>query len=62
MIVLHGLYDNGKVTITDKDLPDIKAEVEIIIRKKSWQRKVVRVKMKGKDLASETIVKMRSEN
>ena len=39
MIVLHGLYDNGKVTITDKDLPDIKAEVEIIIRKKSWTRK-----------------------
>ncbi|MBK6606546.1 MAG: hypothetical protein IPH52_27565 [Leptospiraceae bacterium] len=62
MIVLHGLYDNGKVTITDKDLPDIKAEVEIIIRKKSWQRKVVRVKMTGKNLASETIVKMRSEN
>lgn len=62
MIVLHGLYDNGKVTITDKDLPDIKAEVEIIIRKKSWQRKVVRVKMTGKNLASETIVKMRNEN
>ncbi len=40
MIVLHGLYDNGKVTITDKDLPDIKAEVEIIIRKKSWTRKL----------------------
>ncbi|MDX1959147.1 MAG: hypothetical protein SFU98_11280 [Leptospiraceae bacterium] len=61
MIVLHGIYENGKVTITDKDLPDIKAEVEIIIRKKSWQRKVVRVKTTGKHLASETIVKMRSE-
>lgn len=61
MIVLHGIYENGKVTITDKDIPDIKAEVEIIIRKKSWQRKVKRVKMTGKTLASKTVVKMRNE-
>ncbi len=39
----------------------LKAEVEIIIRKKSWQRKVARVKLTAKTLASETVVKMRNE-
>ncbi len=39
MIVLHGIYDRETITITDSNLPDIKAEVEILIRKKSWQRK-----------------------
>ena len=29
MLVLHGIYDNGKVEILEKDLPEIKAEVEI---------------------------------
>lgn len=61
MIVLHGIYENGKVTITDKNIPDIKAEVEIIIRKKSWQRKVARVKLTGNAQASETVVKLRNE-
>lgn len=62
MIVLHGFYENGKVTITDKNLPDMKTEVEIIIRKKSWQRNVRRVKLTNKVLASDTIIKMRNEN
>ncbi|MCB1193470.1 MAG: hypothetical protein KDK90_23725 [Leptospiraceae bacterium] len=61
MIVLHGIYDNGTITITDSHLPDIKAEVEIIIRKKSWQRKGRRVQLKTKVLASEILVKMREE-
>ncbi len=29
MIILHGIYDHGKVRITDKDLPNIRACVEI---------------------------------
>ena len=61
MIVLHGFYENGKVTITDKNLPDIKSDVEIIIRKKSWQRNSRRVKFTNKILASDTIIQMRNE-
>jgi hypothetical protein len=61
MIVLHGFYDNGKVTITDENLPDIKTDVEIIIRKKSWQRNSRRVKLTSKILSSDTIIKMRNE-
>ncbi|HMV43264.1 MAG TPA: hypothetical protein PK079_21655 [Leptospiraceae bacterium] len=61
MIILHGFYDNGKVTITDKNIPDMKADVEIIIRKKSWQRNVRRVKLSNKNSASETILQMRNE-
>ena len=29
MIILHGTYDNGKIEIKEKDLPDIKSAVEI---------------------------------
>ena len=60
MIVLHGIYENGKVTITDKAIPDIKAEVEIIIAK-ILTTKCNKSKMKGKTLASDTVVKMRNE-
>lgn len=31
MIVLHGMYDNGKVILTEKNPPQLKAEVEIRI-------------------------------
>ena len=30
-MVLHGIYDNGKIVLTDKELPNIKVEVDIII-------------------------------
>jgi hypothetical protein len=29
MIVLHGIYDHGKIRLTDKDLPAVYAEAEI---------------------------------
>ncbi|OHD53576.1 MAG: hypothetical protein A2Y33_06545 [Spirochaetes bacterium GWF1_51_8] len=29
MIILHGTYDNGKIEIREKDLPNVKSEVEI---------------------------------
>jgi hypothetical protein len=61
MIVMHGIYENGVVTITDKDIPNIKAEVEIIIQNKPWQRKVNRVKLQTTDLASDILVQMRDE-
>ena len=45
MIILHGIYDNGKVEITDKNLPNIRAEIEIILKEKSWQRDNSRIKL-----------------
>ncbi len=30
-MILHGVYDNGKITITEKDLPKVKVNVEIIL-------------------------------
>ena len=29
MIVLHGIYDHGKIKLTDKNLPEVCAEAEI---------------------------------
>jgi hypothetical protein len=29
MLVLHGVYNNGKIKIEEKDLPKIKTKVEI---------------------------------
>ncbi len=29
-MILHGIYDNGKITIKEKNIPKIKKEVEII--------------------------------
>ncbi len=31
MIILHGVYDNGKIMIEEKDLPKLKSKVEIKI-------------------------------
>lgn len=30
MLILHGIYDNGKIEITDKDIPGIKKSKVII--------------------------------
>lgn len=46
MIILHGIYDNGQVKITDKNPPAGKATVEIQLSVKSWKREVKRVKLK----------------
>ena len=46
MIILHGVYDHGKIEIKEKDLPDIKADVEISIPdtgKKSELKKLFQV-------------------
>ncbi len=61
MIVLHGIYDHGKIEITEKELPNMKAEIEIIIRKKTYQRKNRRIKLLKPITASETLIQMRSE-
>ena len=45
MIILHGIYDNGKVEITDKNLRNVRAEIEIILKEKSWQRDNSRIKL-----------------
>jgi hypothetical protein len=62
MIILHGIYDNGKVEITDRNLPNIRAEIEIIIKKKSWQRKISRIRLQKPILVSDMLVSMRSED
>ena len=61
MIILHGIYDNGKIEITDKGLPNVRAEIEIILKEKSWQRENSRIKLQKQDLASDVIVNLRSE-
>lgn len=33
-MTLHGVYDNGKITLTDKDLPKVKTDVEVILHEK----------------------------
>ena len=61
-MILHGIYDHGKIKIIEKDIPQIKTEIEIIFKepKKSWQRKVKRIKIKGEP-ASITLIKDRYE-
>ena len=62
MIILHGIYDNGKVEITDKDLPNVRGEIEIILKEKSWQRDNSKIKLQKQVLASDVIVNLKSEN
>ena len=62
MIILHGIYDNGKIEITDKGLPNVRAEIEIILKEKSWQRDNSKIKLQKQVLASDVIVNLRSEN
>jgi len=38
MITLHGIYDNGRIIIEEKELPKIKAKVEIIIIEKNSEQ------------------------
>ena len=61
-MILHGIYDHGKIKIIEKDIPQIKTEIEIIFKEteKSWQRKVKRVKINGEP-ASVTLIKDRYE-
>lgn len=61
MIVLYGFYEEGKLTITDKNLPKIKGNAEIIIHQKSWMRTPKRVKLLSRQSASELISQMREE-
>ena len=31
MIILHGIYDNGKIELTDKEKPQLRQEVQVIL-------------------------------
>ncbi|OHD57610.1 MAG: hypothetical protein A2Y33_06130 [Spirochaetes bacterium GWF1_51_8] len=35
MIILHGIYDNGKVVLTDQEKPNIRQEIQIILNPES---------------------------
>jgi hypothetical protein len=38
MITLHGIYNNGKIEIKEKDLPKMKVEIEIVLPEKPEKR------------------------
>ncbi len=59
-MILHGIYENGVIKIQDKKLPMIRAEVDIIVKDKPWQRRIKKTKIKGEPV-SETIVRARYE-
>ena len=59
-MILHATYDNGTITIHEKDLPKVKADVEIVFKKKNWLKTVKRIKVDGEPV-SETIIKLRDE-
>ncbi|HBJ74583.1 hypothetical protein KN63_08380 [Smithella sp. F21] len=59
-MILHGIYENGVIKIKDKKLPMIRAEVDIIVKDKPWQRRIKKVKIKGEPV-SETIIRARYE-
>ena len=56
MTILHGLYDHGKIEITEKNPPEIRAEVEVrIINSSSPKKKELQVLKKYKGIASKSI-------
>jgi len=59
-MILHGIYENGNIKIKGENLPQIKAEVEIVIKDKPWQKKIKKVRATGEPV-SETIIKARYE-
>jgi hypothetical protein len=42
MIILHGIYDNGKVEIREKDLPKMRVEIEITLPEKQEKRDIAK--------------------
>ena len=38
MLILHGIYDSGKVINESKDLPEIRSEVEIRFKQKNIKK------------------------
>lgn len=46
-MILHGIYENGKIEIKEKDLPNIRAEIEIelpiSIRRESSYKKAMEI-------------------
>jgi hypothetical protein len=59
-MVLHGIYDKGKIRIDEKDLPDIKTPVEIKPSGKPWIRDVKPIKIKDGSIA-DTVCRERYE-
>jgi hypothetical protein len=47
MIILHGIYDNGKIELTDEEKPQVRQEVQVILNTDNSEEFE-----KGKDLRS----------
>lgn len=37
-MILHGIYDNGKIEILEKDLPQIRAKVDIVLEEEKARK------------------------
>ncbi len=54
-MILHGIYDNGKIDLVEKKYPKIKTEVEIIVKEPVNKQKIVKIRPKGKDVSGAVI-------
>jgi hypothetical protein len=59
-MILQGTYNNGVITLKGTKLPRVKAEVEVVIKDKPWQKRLDKIKIKGKSL-SRTLIDARYE-
>jgi len=42
MLIVHGIYDHGKVIITDNNPPDIKTDAEIVLKETTTDSKNIK--------------------
>ena len=65
MIILHGVYDNGKIEIKEKNLPQIRTEIEIALpqEKNVREENQFLFECRGKlDIDGKAIEKLRRES
>ncbi|MBP7553888.1 MAG: hypothetical protein KA885_10735 [Spirochaetes bacterium] len=62
-MVLHGVYDNGKIEILEKDIPKIKTYIKIYFEntRSNWKKPLKKVKLDSDILVSDLIIEDRSK-